>query len=128
MFNANKISLNISKIKIVLFRSTKSMDFNFKIKLNGNGLYETNSVKYTGIRIDNKLYWKFHIDNIALKLIKPMQFFIKLKTLLILEFRKQFIMLYLCHIFVIHVLFGDRMYAQSIIFYISKESIMFDSF
>ena len=63
----------------MLFRSTKSMDFNFKIKLNGNGLYETNSVKYTGIRIDNKLYWKFHIDNIALKLIRTNAILYKVK-------------------------------------------------
>ena len=31
------------------------MDFNLKIKLNGKRLYEINSVKYLGIRIDNEL-------------------------------------------------------------------------
>ena len=44
------------------------MDFNLKIKLNGKQLYETNSVKYLGIRIDTKLNWKAHINDIALKL------------------------------------------------------------
>ena len=35
-FNASKISLNVSKTKMVLFRSKrKSMNFNLKIKLNG---------------------------------------------------------------------------------------------
>ena len=43
------------------------MDFNFKIKLNGKALYETNLMKYRGIRINRKLNWKAHIDNIALK-------------------------------------------------------------
>ena len=34
--NANKISLNVSKTQMVLFRSKrKSIDFNLKIKLNG---------------------------------------------------------------------------------------------
>ena len=56
---------------MVLFRpKRKSMDFNLKIKLNGKRLYETNSVKYLGIRIDNKLNWKVHINDIALKLIR----------------------------------------------------------
>ena len=45
------------------------MDFNLKRKLNGKWLSETNSVKYLGIRIDSKLNWKAHIDDIALKLI-----------------------------------------------------------
>ena len=48
----------------------KSVDFNLKIKLNGKRLYETNSVKYLGIRIDNKLNWKAYINDIALKLIR----------------------------------------------------------
>ena len=43
------------------------MDFNFKIKLNGKALYETNSMKYRGIKINSKLNWKAHIDNITLK-------------------------------------------------------------
>ena len=47
---------------------TIAMDFNLKIKLNGKQLYETNSVKYLGIRIDTKLNWKAHINDIALKL------------------------------------------------------------
>ena len=49
------------------------MDFNIKIKLNGKQLYETNSVKYLGIRIDNKLNLQAHIDG-----LEPMQCFIKL--------------------------------------------------
>ena len=69
--NANTISLNVSKTEMVLFRpKRKSMDFNLKIKLNGKRLYEANSVKYLVIRIDNKLNWKAHINDIALKLIR----------------------------------------------------------
>ena len=34
--------------------------------------YKTNSVKYRGIKIDSKLDWKAHINNIALK---PMQIY-----------------------------------------------------
>ena len=38
---------------MVLFRpKRKNMDFKIKIKYNGKRLYETNSVKYLGVRID----------------------------------------------------------------------------
>ena len=39
------------------------MDFNFKMKLNGKRLDQTNSVKYVGIRIHNKLNWKANINS-----------------------------------------------------------------
>ena len=45
------------------------MIFSLKITLNGKRLYETNLVKYLGIKMDKKLNWKAHIDDIALKLI-----------------------------------------------------------
>ena len=46
------------------------MDFNLKMELNEKQNYESNSIKYLGIRIDNKLNWKAHTDKIALKLIR----------------------------------------------------------
>ena len=39
-------------------------------KLNGKWLNETKSVKYLGIRIDSKLKWKAHVDDIVLKLTR----------------------------------------------------------
>ena len=45
------------------------MIFSLKITLNGKRLYETNLVKYLGIKMDKKLNWIAHIDDIALKLI-----------------------------------------------------------
>ena len=50
----------VSKAEMVIFRWTSV----FKIKVNGKRLYETNSVKYLGIRIDNKFKWRVHIDDI----------------------------------------------------------------
>ena len=69
--NANKISLNVSKTVMVIFKPKKKhIDFDIKFKLNGKRLYPTDSVKYLGVRIDNKLNWKVHIDDIAIKLIR----------------------------------------------------------
>ena len=48
--NANKMSLNFKKTKIVIFRSKqKKLEGNLKIKLCGKGLYPTESVKYLGV-------------------------------------------------------------------------------
>ena len=69
--NANKICFNVSKTELVLFRSAKKqLDFDLKLKLNGKRLYPTNSVKYLGVKIDEHLTWKPHIDGISAKLNK----------------------------------------------------------
>ena len=89
--NVNKVSLNIKKTDVFIFcPKRKSIDFNLKIKLNGKQLYETTSVKYFGIKIDSKLSWNIHIDDIAIKLIKANS--------------------------ISQAFYGDRMYAQSIVF------------
>ena len=66
-FNANKISLNVSKTELVLFKpKRKHVDFDIKINLNGIMLCPTDSLKYLGVRIDNK-NWKAHIDDKSIK-------------------------------------------------------------
>ena len=48
----NNISLNIGKTDfLILISPKKQFDNNFKIKLNGKKLYETDSVKNLGIQI-----------------------------------------------------------------------------
>ena len=67
--NANKISLNVSKTELIIFKpKRKPLDFNMKIKLNGKRLYPADSVRYLGVKIDNELNWKSHINAIATKL------------------------------------------------------------
>ena len=69
--NANKIFLNVSKTKIVAFKSTRKLtDCRLKLKVNGKRLYPTTSVKYFGINIDDNFSWKQQIFNIAIKLNK----------------------------------------------------------
>ena len=96
---------------MVLFIPKRSMDFNLKIELNGKQLYETNSVKHLGIRIDNKLNWKAHINDIALKLIRVSAMLYKVRDFVDAGILNQFIMPYLTRIFIIHVFYGDRMCA-----------------
>ena len=69
--NANKITLNFDKTGMILFKPRKKpLDCQLKIKLNGKRLYQTSSVKYLGIKIDQYLNWQDHINNIEIKLNK----------------------------------------------------------
>ena len=79
--NANKISLNISKTELVLFKPLKKeLDHELKIKLNGKKLYPTSSVKYLGVKIDSNLNWKEHMNSIAVKLNRANAVLSKLKV------------------------------------------------
>ena len=67
--NGNKISLNVSKTELIMFKPRiKKIDFDLKLKLNGQRLYPTKSIKYLGIKIEESLTWNEHINDIAIKL------------------------------------------------------------
>ena len=67
--NANKISLNVKKSEMVIFKSKqKKLEGDFKIKLCGNRLYPTESVKYLGVTIDKNLTWQHHVNDLSIKL------------------------------------------------------------
>ena len=67
--NANKISLNVKKTELVIFKhQRKKLDSPIKIKLSRKRLYPSKSVKYLVIKIDENLNWKQHIHDIAIKL------------------------------------------------------------
>ena len=51
--SANKISLNIEKTELVIFKSPRKVLLDeIKIKLSGKRLYPSNSIKYLDIKID----------------------------------------------------------------------------
>ena len=62
--NANKISLNVKKTEMVIFKSKqKKFEGDLKIKLCGKRLYPTESVKYLGVKIDTNLSWQYHVND-----------------------------------------------------------------
>ena len=67
--NANKISLNVKKTELVIFKSKrKQFDGEIKLKLSHKRLFPTDSVKYLGVKIDGNLSWKSHTDYLSVKL------------------------------------------------------------
>ena len=66
--SANKISVNVEKTELVIFKSPRKLLLDeMKIKLNGKKSYSSNSVKYLGIKIDRFLHWRDQVNSIAVK-------------------------------------------------------------
>ena len=60
--NASIICLNVSKTELKLFKTKKKqMDFELKIKLDGQKIHETESVKYLGIILIELFYGKIRL-------------------------------------------------------------------
>ena len=69
--NANKISLNVAKTEVILFKpKNKQLDTDLKLKLCRKRLYTTTQVRYLGILIDDKLNWNAHTVNTVSKLMR----------------------------------------------------------
>ena len=67
--SANKISLNVEKIELVIFKfPRKVLSDEIKIKVTVQRLYPSNSVKYLGVRIDKCLYWHYQVNDTVVKL------------------------------------------------------------
>ena len=67
--NANKISLNVKKTEMIIFKSKqRKLEGDFKIKLCGKILDPTESVKYLGVKIDANLTWQHHVNDLSIKL------------------------------------------------------------
>ena len=65
----NKLSLNIKKTELVLFRPKKlKLDHSFKFKIDGKRLIPIHSVKYLGVLLDEHMSWNEQIYQTKLKL------------------------------------------------------------
>jgi Reverse transcriptase (RNA-dependent DNA polymerase) len=96
--NANKLAMNVSKTKYILFKSrrmTETVTANFSIRLNFNTIDRVSEYKYLGLIIDDKLTFEAHIRKIRNK-ITPISFALRRTTQLIDEKSKW--MIYNAHV------------------------------
>ena len=66
---ANKLSLNIKKTQIIIFKTRKKeLKGEIKAKINDQETKQVESTKFLGIYIDSTLTWKQHINYIMDKI------------------------------------------------------------
>ena len=66
--NVNKLSLNTTKTKLILFRSrNKKSKHDLKISINKENIKQVKNITFLGIIIDEFLTWRDHIDLISKK-------------------------------------------------------------
>ena len=79
-FRANKLTLNIDKSVLLLFKHGNSQFEINKIKFDGMVIPRHKSTKFLGIHIDDKLSWKEHFNNLMLKLKRNIQLLSTIKN------------------------------------------------
>ena len=65
--NVNKLSLNVSKTKCIVFSLRKKMVSKYHITLNGEVIEQVDNIKFLGVCIDCKLTWSYHVQFIRKK-------------------------------------------------------------
>ena len=69
--HANKISLNVAKTEVIIFRrKKKQLHFDLNLKLRGKKLQALSYVKYLGLYLDEYLSWSPHTTHFSYKLVK----------------------------------------------------------
>ena len=80
--NAKKLTLNVKKSNLILFKNAKKPAKTLNIKIKREQIEEKEYTKYLGIIIDNKLSWNYHIKHANLKISKGIGILTKLRRYL----------------------------------------------
>jgi len=65
---SNRLPINYNKTAYIILTATRSQNCNFEISMNVVRIQQTDSIKYLGVIIDNKLLWKLQINSLCGKL------------------------------------------------------------
>ena len=75
----NRLSLNISKTKFVVFHAPNKLNFPITILINNKAIDEVKSIKYLVVIIDAQLTFKYHIDELTKKISRGIGLLYKLR-------------------------------------------------
>ena len=128
--NANRISLNVKKTELVIFKhQRKKLDSPIKIKLSRKRLYPSKSVKYLGIKIDENLNWKQHIHDIAVKVNRANDLLSLIRNYVNRHLlRTIYFDIFDCHINYANVIGGQNLHALSRIIILQKKALSIINF
>ena len=77
---SNKLSLNASKTEVVLFKHpNKPINYDLNLKINGQKIIFSESVKYLGLHLDKHLNWQEHTANLKIKLSRSIGMLSKIR-------------------------------------------------
>jgi len=68
-FQSNQLALNLNKMHIVKFTSSKLLTYPLNIVYNNQALTVSEYIKFLGMHLDCNLTWKSHTDNLIKQLI-----------------------------------------------------------
>ena len=77
-FDTNKLTLNLSKTKYIIF-GNRPTNTDKNLTINNIEIERVNEIKFLGVIIDNKLSWKPHIMYIKSKMSKSLAVLYKVK-------------------------------------------------
>lgn len=106
-FDANKLSLNVSKTQYMIFHRKQKVVpiINQSLSLNGIELKRVFSVKFLGIILDPNLDWNNHIQNVTRKVTKYVPILYRIRNLCT---RKALMLIYNC------LIYSNLIYCNSI--------------
>ena len=107
---ANKLSLNIEKVELAVFRRQNTkLNNSFKIKLDGKRLFPASSVKYLGALLDEHLTWSLQISHVEMKLNQAIGILSKLRYQANIDMHKT-----ICHsLFGTHIIYACQLWGQN---------------
>jgi hypothetical protein len=112
--NANKLSINLSKTKYILFKPNIRKYCNLNkvpdLIINNIEIKQVEYTKFLGIYIDSKLNWMYQVNNIINKLKQSLYIFNSTKSLLPISSK---ILLYHAHV-VSHITYGTLLWGPMI--------------
>ena len=67
---ANKLALNVSKTKFMVFHTVNKHVIYLILNINGNNTERVTNLNFLGLTLSSTLSWKHHIDKISLNISK----------------------------------------------------------
>ena len=103
---ANKLSLIVTKTELIIFHPNfKKTNPSLKIILDGKRLIQTDTVKYLGVLLDDRLLWSKQINHVATKLNQATGILSKLRNRASLKILK----VTYHSVFCSHLLYGSQL-------------------
>ena len=76
----NRLSLNMSKTKFVIFYAANKPKYPIAILINNKAIDEVKYIKYLGVTLDAQLSFKYHIDELTKKISRGIGLLYKLRS------------------------------------------------